>query len=104
MMTPLARYRAHVLFQPVADGGVLLDTQTEVYFGLNSVGARIWELLPRHATIESLCEGLAREFPAVPQDVLRVDVEELLGDLVGHGLLETPGTATEDAGVGSSSA
>jgi hypothetical protein len=64
----------------------------------------MWELLPRHATVDSLCEALAREFPAAALDVLCADVEELLGDLVGHGLLESPGTSIEDAGVGSSSA
>ena len=38
-----------VLFKSMSDGAVLFSTDNEVYFGLNSVGARVWELLPPSA-------------------------------------------------------
>jgi hypothetical protein len=88
MSTPLARYGTHVLFQAVADGGVLLDTRAETYYGLNAVGARVCELLPGHQTMESLCDALAGEYPEVAAGQLRSDVEELLAALAAHGLLE----------------
>jgi hypothetical protein len=91
-MTPLARSCVHVLFQPVAEGGVLLDTRSETYFGLNAVGARVCELLPRHSSLESLCAELGREYAGVPTETLRTDVTELLDELVGLGLLEMPGS------------
>jgi hypothetical protein len=34
------------IFRPLPEGGVLFSTETEVYFGVGVVGARIWELLP----------------------------------------------------------
>jgi hypothetical protein len=91
MATPLARYGTHVLFQAVAEGGVLLDTRAETYFGLNAVGARVCELLPDHETVESLCDVLGDEYPEVAAEQLRTDVEELLEALAGHGLLERAG-------------
>jgi hypothetical protein len=91
-MTPLARTCAHVLFQPVAEGGVLLDTRSETYFGLNAVGARVCELLPRHSSLDALCAELGREYADVPAEMLRADVLELLDELVALGLLEVPGS------------
>ena len=35
-----------VIFQRIDDGAVLFAPATEVYFGLNEVGAKIWQLLP----------------------------------------------------------
>jgi hypothetical protein len=77
-----------VVFCEVEDGAVLLSTANEVYYGLNRVGARIWLLLPpAHATVESLCDELHREYPEVELADLRADVEALLADLLHQGLL-----------------
>jgi hypothetical protein len=92
MSDSLPRLRPGVLYQAVADGGVLLDTESEIYFGLNAVGARVCELLDSHATADDLCAALASVYPEVPQPVLRQDVAELLDDLVGHGLMERAAT------------
>ena len=43
-----------VLFQALPDGAVLLDTRSEVYFGLNAVGARVWQLLPGSRSLDEL--------------------------------------------------
>jgi hypothetical protein len=88
MAEPLPRLRPGVLYQAVADGGVLLDTESEIYFGLNAVGARVCELLESHTSVDDLCAALASAYPEVPLSVLLQDVAELLDDLVGHGLLE----------------
>jgi hypothetical protein len=86
----LARRKAQVLFQPVGDGAVLLDTSTEIYYSLNNVGARICALLSEHETLESLCATLASEYPDVPLATLRSDAQELLDALVLQGLLSVP--------------
>ncbi len=88
MSERLARQPAHVLLQTVDEGAVLLDTRAEVYFALNTVGARICMLLRDHDTLEELCGALADDYPDVPSDTLRQDVRELLDDLEAHGLLE----------------
>jgi hypothetical protein len=99
MITPLARCRSHVLFQSLPEGGVLLDTRSETYFGLNPVGARICEMLPQHASLETLCDELATEYPDVPLKTLRSDVKELLADLVAEGLLEMPDAGSQGQDV-----
>jgi hypothetical protein len=97
LMLPVAN--PLVVYKPVSEGAVLLHSGTEVYFGLNPVGARIWELLPPVCrTLDQLCAVLHQSYPTVELDALRQDVTEILDDLVGHGLLIVN---REGAGVGS---
>jgi len=77
-----------VLFQPVPEGAILLHMEQEVYFGLNPVGAEIWQLLPPACRdLDEVCAELRRRYPDVPADELRNDVTELLNDLASHGLV-----------------
>ena len=83
-----------VVSQTVSDGGVLLDTAGEVYFGLNAVGMRVWQLLPPSCkTLDELCANLAQAYPDVTPDQLRQDVTELLDQLGKQGLLVPAGAA-----------
>lgn len=87
-----------VIYKALPDSGVLLSTESEVYFGLNSVGARVWELLPPvHQTLETLCAELSGQYPEVPAETIRADVVELLGDLEAQGLVlvRSPSEAAE---------
>ena len=78
----LPRPNPTVVFRAVADGAVLLHMEDEVYFGLNAVGTRIWQLLASECTeLEDLCVRLAQGYPEVDPAVLRADVVELLGQL-----------------------
>ncbi len=87
-----------VIFQKIDDGAVLFSPGTELYFGLNEVGAAIWELLPpRCATIDDLCAHLMVRYPDVPGDTIRVDVTELLAQLVAEGLADPAGHRGSDA-------
>jgi hypothetical protein len=77
-----------VIYRAVGDGAVLLSATDEVYYGLNRVGARIWELLPpQTTTLMDLCSALHREYPHVELSTLRADVQDLLRDLVRNGLV-----------------
>lgn len=78
-----------VVCTPLAEGAVLFDARTEQYFGLNVVGARIWELLPSAGDVESLHGRLHAEYPDVDAADLRRDVEALLENLVASGLAIT---------------
>jgi hypothetical protein len=65
------------------DGGVLFCTRTEVYFGLNAVGVKIWEALsadPRSAggELEDLVTTLQQAYPEVDRQLLAGDVDEFL--------------------------
>lgn len=77
-----------VLFQDVPDGAILLNPEAEIYFGLNSVGARIWQLLPPVCSdLEQICGALSEAYPEVDPGVLKADVEELLAALQQQALV-----------------
>ena len=77
-----------VVFRALPDGAVLLSTETEVYFGLNAVGARVWELLPPVVLyLDDLCDRLAAEYPDAPAEMIRADVIELLDTLLDNRLV-----------------
>jgi hypothetical protein len=77
-----------VIFKPVAEGAVLFSVKDEVYYGLNAVGMRIWQLLPPvHSSVNELCDALRTDYPQVDAAVLRADVMELLDELTALGLL-----------------
>ncbi len=70
------------MFQLVGDGAVLLHTQDEIYFGLNSVGARVWQMLPPTCLeIDDVCSSLAASYPGVEARMIRADVDDLLEQL-----------------------
>jgi hypothetical protein len=76
-----------VIQQNLDDGTVLFDPETELYFGLNEVGALVWSLLPPACeSLDQLCEQVAVRYPDVPLATIRSDVTELLEQLVAEGL------------------
>ena len=78
-----------VIFKALATGAVLYATEEEVYFGLNPVGVRVWELLPpAHQTLDDVCAVLASEYPEVGPEVIRADVAELIEELLKLGLVQ----------------
>ena len=77
-----------VIFKALATGAVLYSTEEEVYFGLNPVGVRVWELLPpAHQSLDEIVGVIASEYPGVGEDVIRADVSELIDELIKLGLL-----------------
>ena len=88
-----------VVFRRVSEGAVLLSTTDEVYFGLNEVGAFIWEQLD--AGLENtaaLGDALAREYPDVDASTIEADMHELLDELLRVGLLSNGPGQKELAG------
>jgi hypothetical protein len=57
------------------DGGVVLDVDRGVIFSLNSVGARIVELLQQGKDAMSVVEAIRREF-RVPEEIATKDVAD----------------------------
>jgi hypothetical protein len=85
-----------VIFKALATGAVLYSTEEEVYFGLNPVGVRVWELLPpAHQTLDEVCRVLAAEYPEAGEDVIRADVGELLDELLKLGLVQATPAPTQ---------
>jgi hypothetical protein len=80
----------HVLLQQVGEEPVLLNVQKQCYFGLDPVGARMWEALTKGKTVEAAYEELLGAYD-VDAERLRRDFEGLIEKLVENGLLETEG-------------
>ncbi len=77
-----------VLFQQVGEETVLLDLAGENYFGLNVVGARIWQLIGDGATLQGVFDSLVQEFDAEPERI-RADLLALVDELAKAGLVRT---------------
>lgn len=86
--TPLPNPVPGAVFRRLPEGGVLFSTETEVYFGVGVVGARIWELLPPATrTLEEMVAILASKYTDVSASQIRGDVERFLSELLSNGLV-----------------
>jgi hypothetical protein len=66
---------------------VILNLDTGVYWGLDPLGARIWQLLQQQSGPDAIVKTLLEEYD-VPEARLRLDIEDLLTRLVENGLVE----------------
>lgn len=76
----------HVLSQEVSGETVLLDLQSENYFGLDKTGTRIWELLQTGLSVQDLMGKMLDEFE-VDRQTLETDMTALLEKLLDAGLV-----------------
>ena len=76
-----------VLFQEVSGETVLLDLNSESYFGLDEVGTRIWVLLNEGKSVGQVTDTLLGEFE-VKRATLESDLAALLDELLEKGLIE----------------
>jgi len=72
--------RDGVMFNRVGEEIVLLDLDSGTYFGLDSVGSRIWELVTGNATIGGAIDSMLAEYE-VEAEVLERDVLALMNEL-----------------------
>jgi hypothetical protein len=77
----------HVLIRHLDGESVLLNLETEKYFGLDRTGTRMWEIVTTSPNIQSAHATLSGEFDAEPA-LLHNHLIELLNQLVDHGLLQ----------------
>lgn len=77
----------HVLVRLLDQESVLLNLETEQYFGLDETGTRMWQLVTTSPNIDAAYEALLAEYD-VPPEMLRENLTELLGHLIDHGLLQ----------------
>lgn len=69
------------IFRDLDGEAVILDLQSGTYFGLNAVGAHIWQLMERHGTLQAVFDNLCREYDAAPA-VLEQDLIALVARLL----------------------
>jgi len=68
------------------DETVILDMESGVYSGLNSVGTSIWKLLEHEISFANLRRELMKEYKA-PKDVFETDILLFLRELVSNNLI-----------------
>lgn len=92
MSNPLSgAYKVYIVIGDVVesrlgDETVLLDLETGIYFGIDAVGTRVWELLQDGASPEEICDTLRIEYFDAP-DSLETDIIEFLGQLADNKLI-----------------
>ena len=76
-----------VMARQVGEELVILELSRGMYFGLDPVGARIWQLLSEGRSFEEICNAMVAEYE-VPADILAQDVTRLLATLSEKGLIQ----------------
>ncbi|HNX81368.1 MAG TPA: PqqD family protein [Candidatus Omnitrophota bacterium] len=71
----------------VENEAVILNLDNGMYYSLNGIGTRIWQLLDEGKTETAILEVLLREYSARPE-TLKSDVEKLIGDLLAEKLIK----------------
>jgi len=88
---------SHVLARFLDKESVLLNIETERYFGLDETGTRMWQLVTAAPRIEIAYQQLLDEYD-VEAELLRANLTELLSRLVENGLLQV---VSSDVGTSS---
>ena len=76
-----------VLFQELEGEMVLLDLKNGLYYGLDDVGARMWQLLTDGPDVETAVRALRAEYD-VDEESLRTDLAALITRLLDAKLLK----------------
>lgn len=76
-----------VLISNLQEESVILNLDSERYFGLDDVGTRILSVLTSSDSIEAAYEELVKEYD-VDSQVLRQDLLALVENLVDQGLVQ----------------
>jgi hypothetical protein len=69
---------------------VMMSVAAGKYYGVNAVGARIWDLLETPKTIAQLCAQIEDEFD-VDAVTCETTVLKFAGDLVDNGIVDASG-------------
>lgn len=81
------RLSEHAHHVRMGDQVIVADMRSGHYFGLDGVGARMWDLIGEGGSRAAIIKCLSREYD-VSADVLEWDVERLLQELLKRRLIE----------------
>jgi hypothetical protein len=89
--TPVVVTR-ELLVSALGEEKVILDMDTGLYYGLDDVGARVWDLLREPRTPREVCDRIEEEYE-VDRALLETDVLRLVRQFDAEGLLAKPDRA-----------
>lgn len=88
-----------VVYREVDQEGVILNLETGIYFGLDPVGTRIWQLIQEHGSLRKVFDVMLEEYdilaPALEADLLQL-VRQLCAKGLGSVATVTPRSADEE--------
>jgi len=80
------RPNTDALFQELQGEAVLLNLKTGIYFGLDSTGTRVWQLLQEHERISNIVTAMMAEFE-VTEERCQEDLLDFVAEMEMNGLL-----------------
>jgi hypothetical protein len=75
-----------VVFRELDGEAVILNLASGIYFGLDRVGTRIWQLIDEHRQLDAVLTRLSGEYDA-PAEELERDLLRLASELMEKGLV-----------------
>ena len=85
-LTATVTPRQAVMFQQLQEEAVLLNLDSGLYFGLDPIGTRIWNLLAENQSLPQVVSTIMAEYE-VDIEQCTSDLLKLLGDLEAQGLV-----------------
>lgn len=70
----------------LGDESIILELNEGIYYGLNSIGTRVWELLQSPRSISQISDAICQDYD-VGIDVCMKDVAALVADLQARTLV-----------------
>jgi len=77
----------HQVFCALGEESAILNMENSVYYGMNEVGTRVWNLLQQPKSIREIRDAIVDEYDVTPEQCER-DLLELLAQLKAEGLIE----------------
>jgi hypothetical protein len=77
---------------PLGEESAILNLKNSVYYGMNPIGTRVWNLLKEPRTIAELRDTLLSEYE-VDAKLCERDLLDLLEKMKGEGLIEVQSAA-----------
>lgn len=83
-----------IVFTELDDTVVMMDVEEGRYYELDPVGASVWALLERAASVAEVCEALGQQYEVDPE-TCREDVRGFLEELGRLGVVRRMSEAKE---------
>ena len=83
----IIKQAANQVSSNLADEVIILNLQSGTYYGLNSVGARIWNLIQEPVALHEVLSILLEEYEVMPKRC-EADLLILIEQLTSKGLIE----------------
>ena len=75
------------MFRVLDNESIILNLGTGVYFGLDSIGTRAWQLLSAHGSTDKVIEIMLAEIP-IHEEQLRRELDRLIDQLSERGFVK----------------